>query len=90
MHERSEQMLAEADADARRAEREILWYAVRTVLLCLCWQTAGGAVVVYSFHAVMARGEATALMNAGIGIAAAGTLLTIALRHRRLGDGGAA
>ncbi|MBD0321439.1 MAG: hypothetical protein ICV87_13955 [Gemmatimonadetes bacterium] len=58
-------------ADVRR------WVVVLGV--CLVWQLAGAALVVFAFHAHMDHDDALEIVWGGFGLAAAGTLLTIAL-----------
>lgn len=83
-----EQTIAEREAAEIQADRHRFWFSVRTILLCLVWQVVGGAVVVYAFHGVMPRERAQDLIQAGIGIAAAGTVLTVLLRGARLEERG--
>lgn len=83
-----DRMIAEHEAGEREADRFRLWYHVRTILVCLLWQGAGAALVVYAFHAVMPAERAHDLINGGLGIAAAGTLLTVMLRAAWLKDRG--
>ena len=65
-----------AETEARRSDLR-RWLAVLAV--CLLWQIAGGALVVFAFHATMDHDDALELVWGGFGIAAAGTVLTIAL-----------
>jgi hypothetical protein len=72
-------MIEERDAaerEARRADRR-RWLVLLGV--CLLWQVAGGAVTTLGFVLVMPHDDAMQLVWGGFGIAAAGTLLTIAL-----------
>jgi hypothetical protein len=78
------QMIAEREAAEREATRFRFWFSVRTILICLGWQAFGAAVVVYAFHARMPAERARTLLDAGIGIAAGGTLLTVVVRQSRL------
>ena len=74
-----EKMAAEREAaelEARRADLR-RWLVVLAV--CFAWQIAGGALVVLAFHLRMAAADATQLLWGGAGIAAAGTILTVAL-----------
>jgi len=83
-----EAAIAEREQAEREASRHRVWFAVRTVLICIGWQLVGAAIVVYAFTTVLPGDRADALIDAGIGLAAAGTLLTIVLRHRRLQEDG--
>lgn len=83
-----EQMIAEREQAEREASRFRVWFAVRTVLICVAWQVVCGALVVHGFTSVMPADRATMIIDAGVGLAAAGTLAIIALRHRKLQDDG--
>ena len=82
-----EQMIAEREAAEVEASRGRRWYAVRTVLLCIMWQLLPCAMTVYAFHGIMPQDRALGLLDAAVGLAAAGTLLIIVVRHRRLREG---
>jgi hypothetical protein len=65
-----------AEMEARRADRR-RWLLVLAV--CLLWQIVGGAIVVAAFALMLPSDDAMQLLWAGCGIAAAGTVLTVAL-----------
>lgn len=80
-----EKMAADREAAEKEARRADLrrWLAVLGV--CLLWQLVGGAIVVLSFHLRMAHDDAIQMLWGGAGIAAAGTILTVALGAPRQG-----
>ncbi|HEX8675231.1 MAG TPA: hypothetical protein VF710_25240 [Longimicrobium sp.] len=71
-----------AEAEARRGDLR-RWLVVLAV--CLLWQVAGGALVVFAFHAHMPHDEAMQIVWGGFGIAAAGTVLTVAIGAPKTG-----
>ncbi len=74
-----------AEMEARRADLR-RWLLVLAV--CIVWQIAGGAVVVAAFALVLPPDDARQLLWAGCGIAAAGTVLTVALGAPKRGREG--
>lgn len=73
-----------AEHEARRGDLR-RWLKVLAV--CLLWQLAGAGIVVLAFHLQMDHRDALELLWAGFGIAAAGTVLTIAIGAPRNGRG---
>lgn len=84
---RHEQMTdrAVAEEEARRFQ---VRHAVLTVLLCMGWQAVGAAVLAYALHATLPVDRARVLLRSAVGIAAAGTVVTVLIRQTRLRDGG--
>jgi hypothetical protein len=74
-----QKMIADREAAERGARRADLFRWLAVLAVCLLWQVVGGVVVVLAFHLHMDRDTATQLMWGGLGIAAAGTVLTVAL-----------
>jgi hypothetical protein len=74
-----QQMIEERESAEKEARRSDLRRWLLVLAGCLLWQLAGGALVVFAFHAQMQHDDALELVWGGFGIAAAGTVLTIAL-----------
>ena len=71
-----------AESEARRGDLR-RWLVVLAV--CLLWQLAGGALVVFAVHTHMPHDVAMQIVWGGLGIAAAGTVLTIAIGAPKTG-----
>lgn len=72
-------MIAEREAAEKEARRADLRRWLVVLAVCLLWQVAGGAIVVLGFVLTMPYDDAIQLVWGGCGIAAAGTILTVAL-----------
>lgn len=72
-------VIAEREAAENKARSADLrrWLVVLGV--CILWQLAGGALVVFAFHTQMNHKDALEIVWGGFGLAAAGTALTVAV-----------
>jgi hypothetical protein len=77
-----EEMIADRAARAVEEARARIWMAVRTVLICLCWQALGIGAMVWGFHVNDPENGAIAVQG-GAGIATVGTFLTLAISQLR-------
>ena len=82
-----EKMIADrehAEKEARRADLR-RWLAVLAV--CILWQIVGGAITTAGFVTVMPKDDALELVWGGLGVAVAGTVLTILIMSPKSGGG---
>jgi hypothetical protein len=82
--EEYERLCAENEAAEKHARRTERVYWIVTLLVCWAWCLLGGFITAYGFH-IVDPVNGPILRDAGVGIAAGGTLITVfaASLHRR-------